>query len=637
MTLSRQLVIGMIVVFTLLLTAVFTIELRSTQQYLTEQQRSEVHNTINTVGLALAPYLKDKDTVAVESVINALFDGSSYSVVRLIFLEDGSEIVRSYPITASNTPKWFVDLGLFQPQHDKRVVTSGWLQLAEVEIVSHPGQAYAQMWKMTQSLGLVFVIALVMGVYAISLLVRRALLPLNAISNKMSQVANRQFGDALPTPTTKELIPVVSGINAMAKQVESSFTQQAKEAEQLRQQAYMDPVSQLGNRSFFMGQLTQWLEESAQGGVALLKAPYIKDAYDELNYEQADKLVVSMAEHLRATSPTADTVLARLSADEFAYIIPNVDESELKALFDNLYSYAANLRPDPFGTAAKDLFAGVIYNDTSTEKGDILSRLDNALSQALAQPEINYGFIANANGNSSLGKQQWLNAVQEALANDQVDFRFQAAKSANGEVYHQEVFAAIEHNGERVGANQFLFALEQLKAGAVFDQYVIEKVIERLESGELSDSIAINLTNSSVEQPSFVRWLKATLSKHSRVASLLHFEIAETSFIESHSHTALLCQLIQKCGASFGVDHYGRHFHSLDYIKDFQPNYVKLDYLYTHQLEDEQQKLTLTSVARTAQNLGIKTIASRVETQQQLDFLAEHYVDVFQGFIVNQQ
>ncbi|WP_339390138.1 LapD/MoxY N-terminal periplasmic domain-containing protein, partial [Vibrio neptunius] len=94
MTLYKQLVAGMIAVFLMLMASVFIIEFNTTRNNLVQQQRSEVNNTINTVGLALAPYLENKDQVAVESVINALFDGSSYSIVRLIFLDNGEEVLR---------------------------------------------------------------------------------------------------------------------------------------------------------------------------------------------------------------------------------------------------------------------------------------------------------------------------------------------------------------------------------------------------------------------------------------------------------------------------------------------------------------------------------------------------------------
>ena len=146
MTLYKKLVVGMVTVFLLLMASVFVIQFNTTRDSLEQQQRSEVNNTINTVGLALAPYLKDKDKVAVESVINALFDGSTYSVVRLTALDSDYQIVRSYPVKPSHVPQWFIDLNLFKAIHDKRVVTSGWMQLAEVEIISHPGAAYEQLW-----------------------------------------------------------------------------------------------------------------------------------------------------------------------------------------------------------------------------------------------------------------------------------------------------------------------------------------------------------------------------------------------------------------------------------------------------------------------------------------------------------
>ena len=116
---------------------------------------------------------------------------------------------------------------------------------------------------------------------------------------------------------------------------------------------------------------------------------------------------------------------------------------------------------------------------------------------------------------------------------------------------------------------------------------------------------------------------------------MIHFEVPENCFINSPHHTALFCNAIRSAGAEFGVDNYGRNFQSLDYLNEFRPAYVKLDYLYTHNLDDENQKFTLTSISRTANNLGIKTIASRVETKDQLNLLAEHFIEVFQGFIVD--
>lgn len=635
MTLYKQLVAGMIAVFILLMVSVFLIEFNTTRNNLEQQQRSEVNNTINTVGLALAPYLQEKDPVAVESVINALFDGSSYSVVRLIFLDSGEEIVRTYPVQPSNVPDWFIKLGLFDKIHDSRVVTSGWMQLAEVEIVSHPGDAYAQLWKAFEDLVIVFCIVLLIGLLAISFILQRALKPLRMIVEKMEQVARNHFGEPLPRPATVDLISVVDGINSMSAQLELSFKAQAKEAQQLRQRAYIDPVSNLGNRAYYMSQLNSWLGEGGYGGVALLEARFIKELYDEKGYEVGDNMVRELAEHLKVSLTTNGIVIARISSDEFGFIIPNIDDDELKLLAQSIVTYVQNLNADPTGMAQAKASLGVVHNTTSCSASEILTMLDNSLAQASSNPELSFGYTTSDDSRTLMGKQQWKLLVEEAISNDWFSFRMQPANSSSGQTYHYEVFSAIEHDDKRYSAPQYLFALEQLNVSHILDQYVISAMLDKIRHDNLTSPVAINIAQGSISQPSFIRWVSQKLNKNKDIAQLIHFEIPEDCFVTSPHHCALFCNAVRSAGADFGVDNYGRNFQSLDYINEFRPAYVKLDYLYTHHLEDEKQKFTLTSISRTANNLGIKTIASRVETQTQLDFLSEHFIEVFQGFIVD--
>ncbi|CAM3074760.1 bifunctional diguanylate cyclase/phosphodiesterase [Vibrio neptunius] len=635
MTLYKQLVAGMIAVFLMLMASVFIIEFNTTRNNLVQQQRSEVNNTINTVGLALAPYLENKDQVAVESVINALFDGSSYSIVRLIFLDNGEEVLRSYPVKPLDVPEWFTRLHLFEKIHERRVVTSGWMQLAEVEIVSHTGDAYTQLWNAFERLVIAFSLIFTIGLLAIAFILKRALHPLQLIVEKMEQVAQNHFGEPLPRPTTKDLIYVVDGINSMSAQVELSFKAQAKEAQQLRERAYIDPVSALGNRAYYMSQLNSWLGEGGFGGVAILEASFIHELYEEKGYEAGDGMVRELADHLKVSLTSPDVTLARISSAEFGIILPNVDETDLKLMSESIVTYVQDINADPTGMATSNLSLGVVYSETTKNPSEILTMLDNALAISKSDPEITYGYVTGDNSENLMGKQQWKTLVEEAISNDWFQFRFQAANDEGGKTYHREVFSAIEKNGERFSANQYLFALEQLNASHLFDEYVTESIINRLEKDEFSEPVAINISQSSIAQPSFIRWITQMLNRHKSVASLLHFEIPESCFVNTPHHTALFCNAVRGAGADFGVDNYGRNFQSLDYINEFRPAYVKLDYLYTHHLDDEKQKFTLTSISRTAHNLGIKTIASRVETQTQLDFLSEHFIDVFQGFIVD--
>ncbi|MCG3880685.1 EAL domain-containing protein, partial [Psychrobacter sp. Ps6] len=92
---------------------------------------------------------------------------------------------------------------------------------------------------------------------------------------------------------------------------------------------------------------------------------------------------------------------------------------------------------------------------------------------------------------------------------------------------------------------------------------------------------------------------------------------------------------LHRNGFQFGIDKFGHNFGSTGYLSQFRPAYVKLDFTYTNQVDDEVKADALTSITRTAQNLGITVIASRVETEAQKDKLSEFMINGFQGYITD--
>ena len=83
MTLYRQLLATMLLLFGLLFAATYWVQFNSTRTYLAQQQETTVINTATSLGLALTPYLENGDKVGAESVIQAIFDGGYYRLVRL--------------------------------------------------------------------------------------------------------------------------------------------------------------------------------------------------------------------------------------------------------------------------------------------------------------------------------------------------------------------------------------------------------------------------------------------------------------------------------------------------------------------------------------------------------------------------
>ncbi|MCZ8489005.1 hypothetical protein O9992_23195 [Vibrio lentus] len=104
------------------------------------------------------------------------------------------------------------------------MITSGWMQLAEVEIVSHPGPACeSQLWQAFTRLLTIFGAIFLLGLISISWILKRALRPLSLIITKMDQIAKTSLVNHWIRPKTKDLILVVDGINHMSTQVEQAF------------------------------------------------------------------------------------------------------------------------------------------------------------------------------------------------------------------------------------------------------------------------------------------------------------------------------------------------------------------------------------------------------------------------------
>ncbi|OOF21074.1 GGDEF domain-containing protein [Salinivibrio sp. IB574] len=635
MTLFNQIFTWMLVIFFFLVLSVFGIELNTTRNFLLNQQTADVNNTVNSMGLALAPYLESDDKVAAESVINAFFDGGFYREVNLTLLSDNSEIVREYPVKIQGVPQWFINLDIFPVITEKQTITSGWMQLAEVEVVAHPGYAYKQLWKSFVQLGSSMAVIFLIASVVIGWQLRRSLKPLARITAKAGEIAKNRFGDPIPLPPTIELKTVVRAINVMTEQLKSYFEQQAKEADRLRKTAYRDAVSGLGNRSFYVGQLKSWLTESGVGGMALIKVDLISEAYKKQGFEAGDNLVERFANNLTHTIITDDSMTAaRLSKDEFVILAPNTDADDLRLLGESVLAMVVDMQADPMGLTPPKVAVGLAVNGGGNRDASILlSQADNALSQARNTPDHPVVLIDQSMGDAAMGKQQWKALLHEAVAKELFVFKFQSVSDSTSKLLHQEVFSAIEKDGEYYGAGHFLGAVEQLQLGETLDKYVITHIMKTLAQDKSAGPLAVNLTLSSITNASFIRWLGSAMYQNRGLAGRLLFEIPEVAFVRHADHTSLLADQIRQAGFQFGVDNYGRNFQSLDYLQRFKPDYVKIDFAYTNNIDDDAQGHVLASVCRTAHNLNITTIATRVETEAQLARLSELFVNGFQGYI----
>ncbi len=633
MTLYRKLLLTVLLIFSSLLFVVFFVQFTSTKDYLRAQQESDIYNTATSLGLSLTPFLETGDKIGAETVINVVFDGGYYQKISLDLFVDDVNISRSNPKMIAGVPRWFAELNLFDPIVHQQVLNSQWLQYGRLLVVGHPGFAYRELWLSSVELLKWFAVVLVLTTLLLMRALKILLNPLQQIRDKADAVIQHDFGEPLPVPSTVELRSVVEAINSMSATLDQQFRAQSEEAQELRAKAYRDQVSLLGNRTYFVSRLNAWVEEDGSGGVLLLSVDVLEDIYREEGFAARDDLVRAVAGMLdKLTQPINDSVIARISATEFALILPGYESEMLSGFGDQLNAEIADLVINPIDNSVFISVIGIAVRQPGETASILLTKADNALQKA-RQKRHGAVYIHTASDAGNLGRLSWKRLVSNAIKNKELVFSIQPVHTLGGELLHEELFTAIRHQGETFSAGQFMPAVEQFQLGCEFDLCVLDLLLTKI-SPDRATPIAVNLSVSALISTVFKQRILPWLRQHSRYADDLIFEIPEVAMVKHPQPVSELLAHISALGFSYGIDQFGRHFQSLNYLQALRPKYVKIDHGYTQKITDsEVERQFLGAVCRTAHQLSIPTIATRIENSAQQQLLMAIHIDGYQGFI----
>src|SRR5215207_6138046 len=177
--------------------------------------------------------------------------------------------------------------------------------------------------------------------------------------------------------------PTVRGVVITSRDV----TERKALEEQLRHQAFHDPLTGLPNRALFMDRLEHALSRAKRRGsnVAVLFTDLdnFKVINDSLGHKAGDQLLIAVAERLKACLRPEDTA-ARLGGDEFTILVEDIASvGEAVQIAERI---ADILRP-PFTLEEQEVFAtvstGIALNSTAQEQpADLLRYADLAMYRA---------------------------------------------------------------------------------------------------------------------------------------------------------------------------------------------------------------------------------------------------------------
>lgn len=185
--------------------------------------------------------------------------------------------------------------------------------------------------------------------------------------------------------------------------------------------------------------------------------------------------------------------------------------------------------------------------------------------------------------------------------------------------------------------NEFIPVLEENGQSYKLDTYVVRKVAEFLGSRLKKDRnapvvpISVNFSRSDFESVDPVEIVVRALDDNHVRHNLINVEITETALMKDAEEMKNAIDRFHKEGMEVWMDDYGSGYSSLNVLKDFDFDEIKIDMAFLKELNDKSMSI-VTSTVQMAKSLGIHTLAEGVETEEQLEFLKSIGCEKIQGY-----
>jgi diguanylate cyclase (GGDEF)-like protein len=632
MTLFRQINSLLFGLFLLVMTSLVYFQFIQTRDFMSQQMESDLNNTLTSLGLMLQPHIETGDMVAAETLVNVIFEGGFYQKVTLTWLVNDEQQTWENPVVIKGVPQWFIDLGLFEVQQKQSLITSGWMQLATLEIKGHPALGYQALWRIMNDTLMVLSLLFIISIFVLRFRLNRILKPLHDVAVQAREIGQGKFAQDIELPQTTELAAVVGAINSMSGQLKQVFSTLHQEVSELKEDKLVDQVSRLPNRQYLFAQINNWLNEPGYGGLILAKFDYLEDIHSQFGYQGRDAMIKVLAERMQAELPKiAEGIIARIANTEFAFLLTRAEVPQIETYLQTLIRII-NQEITKAGCTANNRFnLGVSQRIENMQPSDLLSQSDNALQQARKENQVSHWI--DAQQTQKYNREQWRTKLINSINNKHFIFQWQAVTDmASKDIIQREIYCRLNIDEQIVTASEFMPFIELLSLGSQLDRCLLETMEQQNIVGLTQQALAINLTHDSIQDPEFSPWLLTFLQQSTHAAHIL-FEMPESAVISSFEQCYKLAQTIRAGGAKIGIDQCGRQMGSLDYLQKLQPHYIKLDQSFAFYGKLNQSTELCRALINVAKGLNIQVIITGIEDQQQLQHFQSLRADGYQGYI----
>jgi diguanylate cyclase (GGDEF)-like protein len=448
---------------------------------------------------------------------------------------------------------------------------------------------------------------------------------------------------------SKKAQPRAPELLAVLRMVGSHLAMQALVARfrsDSRFQGLHDSLTRLPNRLLFNDRLQSAIAEAGRSGelfaVLFVDLDRFKTINDSLGHAVGDQVLSGVSKRLRASVRASDTV-SRYAGDEFTLILRHiVHRDDVIRIADKIVRVLETPLTLADGHELQITASmGISFFPEDGKDGEtLIKHADVAMYSAKGMGRNTYQVYVAVAEVSNKQRLDLETKLRVAERNNELRAYYQPQVDViNEDIIGMEALLRWEHPElGLISPGFFIPIAEDTGLIVPIGEWILRTACvdakRWIDRSGLPLRVSVNLSPLQLRQINLLEVVESALRDSGLPPHNLDLEVTESINIKDIPNLLELLGQLRELGCHIAIDDFGTGQSSLDYIKRFPADRIKIDQTFVRNIGiDPADEAIVRATINMAHNMGRITVAEGVETEDHLKFLREYGCEELQGYL----